>query len=63
MKDQYQKGMVVVHYLDDLNVHPITVTEAVTDENCEKSYQLIKDNPKISKAEFLKKMGIEEHKD
>ena len=55
--------MVVVNYLDSLNIHPITVTEAVTDENCEKSYQLIKDNPKISKAEFLKKMGIEEHKD
>ena len=38
----------------------ITIGDAICDENLEKSYQLIKENPNISKAEFLRIMQIEE---
>ncbi|MBR1624740.1 MAG: hypothetical protein IJ676_03240 [Clostridia bacterium] len=61
--DQYQKGMLVLNYLRSLSVHPITRAEAVSDENLEKSYQLIQSNPKITKEEFLTEMGIEEETD
>ena len=39
MTEQYQKGSVVAKYLDELNVHPITVAEAVSNDNYQKSYQ------------------------
>lgn len=38
----------------------MTIGDAICDENLEQSYQLIKENPKISKAEFLAKMQISE---
>ena len=63
MSEQYQKGMYVMKYLKTLDVHPVNVAEAVSDDNYRKSYQLIMDNPKISKKEFLKKMEIEEIED
>jgi hypothetical protein len=63
MTEQYQKGSAVAKYLDELNVHPITVAKAVSNENYKKSYQIIQENPKITKAEFLQKMQIVEEKD
>ena len=60
MSEQYEKGSLVARYLDALKVHPMNVAEAWSDGNYRKSYQLIMDNPKISKKEFLEKMGIEE---
>ena len=60
MTEQYLKGSVVAKYLDELNVHPITVAEAVSNKNYKKSFQLLQENPKITKAEFLKKMQLEE---
>ena len=60
MNEQYRMGSLVANYLDNLNMHPITVAESVSDENLEKSYQLIQENPKITKREFLEKMEIEE---
>ncbi len=63
MTEQYKKGMFVSNYLDELDVHPITVAEAVSNDNYRKSYQLIKNNPQISKAEFLEKMGLIEEED
>ena len=41
----------------------MNVAEAVSDDKYRKSYQLIMDNPKISKKEFLEKMEIEEIED
>ena len=57
---QYQKGVLVMDYLQSLNVKMITIGDAICDENLEQSYQLIKENPKISKAEFLERMQISE---
>lgn len=58
--NDYQKGILVMDYLQSLNVSMTTVGEATQDKNLEKSFQLIKNNPKISKEEFLEKMNIEE---
>ncbi len=63
MRDQYQILTFVEDYLESLNIHPITVTEALTDENYQKSYQLIKENPQITKEEFLSQMNLEEFED
>ena len=56
-------GSVVATYLEKLNVHPITIAIAVSDENYKKSYQIIQKNPKITKEEFLEKMQLIEEED
>lgn len=56
----YQKGILVMDYLQDLGVNMITIGEAIDDKNLDRSYQLIKENPQITKAEFLKKMQMTE---
>ena len=61
--NQYQKGILVMDYLQDLGISMITIVEALDDKNLEKSYQLISENPHISKEEFLETMGIEEEID
>ncbi len=58
---QYQKALLVMDYLQGLNTDMIAVGRAISDPNLEKSYQLIKENPKITKEEFLRIMGIEEY--
>ncbi|MEG2001747.1 MAG: hypothetical protein RR107_01470 [Clostridia bacterium] len=63
MSEQYQKGILVMNYLKKLDFHPVTIMDAVSDENFRKSYQLIMDNPKITKEEFLTQMQIEEFED
>lgn len=63
MEDQYEKGILVMDYLQSLGMNMLTVGTTINDTNLEKSYQLIKENPKITKAEFLKKMEITEEKD
>ena len=60
MKNLYQMALSVERCLEKLGFNQITITEASTDENLEKSYRLIQDNPTISKEEFLAKMEIEE---
>ena len=62
MKNYYAKATLVEKYLEGLNIHPITVTEAISDENYNKSYNLIIENPKITKQEFLNKLGIGEYR-
>ena len=57
---QYQKGVLVMDYLQELNVRFLAIGRAICDENLEASYKLIKENPKISKKEFLEKMQISE---
>ena len=57
---QYQKGTLVMDYLQSLKISWEAIGEAICDENLEQSYQLIKENPRITKAEFLGKMQITE---
>ena len=56
----YQKGMLVMDYLRSLQVDSSAILDAICDENLERSYKLIRDNPRIGKNEFLTKMGISE---
>lgn len=63
MTEQYQKGMLIMKFLKKLDVHPITVAIAVSNENYKKSYQIIQENPNITKKEFLEKMQLIEYKD
>ena len=63
MTTYYQKASLVMRYLKGLGVHPVTIAEAVAEENYQKSYQLITANPRISKQEFLQELKIEEYED
>ena len=63
MTEQYRKGSIIAKYLEHLDVHPITIAVAVSNENYRKSYQLIHENPNISKVEFLEKMQLIEDVD
>ena len=63
MISQYEMGILVMDYLQTLGMSMMTVGTAISDKNLKKSYQLIKDNPQISKQDFLNQMGIEEEED
>lgn len=63
MTEQYKKGIFIRDYLKKLNMHPVTIAEAVADSNYKKSYQILAENPKITKAEFLEQMNLEEFED
>lgn len=58
--NQYEKGVAIMDYLQSLGLDMITIGQAIDDKNLEKSFELIRDNPKITKDEFLAKMGIKE---
>jgi len=57
---QFQKGISVMNYLEGLGMEMMAIGQAISDENLEKSYQLIQENPQITKKVFLMKMEIEE---
>ena len=50
MTEQYRKDSIIAKYLEHLDVHPITIAVAVSNENYRKSYQLIHENPNISQG-------------
>ena len=60
---KYQKGMSVMRFLQKLGINMITIGEATEDKNLEKSYQIIQENPQITKEEFLKKKNKKEEQD
>ena len=60
---QEKRGIVVMDYLETLGMNYPTILDAICDRNVEASYRLIKENPNISKEEFLRKMNIEEWED
>ena len=57
------KGVFVSDYLEDIGLHTLNICDAISDENLEKSYQLIIQKPNISKEEFLLKMGFFDEND
>ena len=63
MSEQYQKGMLVMNYLQGLGMNMLTIGTAIDDTNLEKSYQTIMENPQITKTEFLQKMQMIEEID
>ena len=63
MMNQYQKGISVMDFLERLKINYETIGDAIDDQNLEKSYQMITENPNITKAEFLKAMKITEYPD
>lgn len=63
MEKQFSKGIFVMDYLENLGMSMMTIGTAIEDDYLEKSYQLIKQNPKITKWEFLRKMNLEEEPD
>ena len=60
MTKQDQMAISVMDYLNGLNTAGVAILDAVCDENLEQSYKLIKENPKITKEEFLERMQISE---
>lgn len=60
---RWQKmDMKIENHLRNLRMSWITIAEAMSDENRNKTIQLIKQNPRITKEEFLREMKIEEIK-
>ena len=59
MAEAYQKGRFVMDYLKGLGLDFDTIGESICDENLDKSYEIITQNPTIGKYEFIKKLGIE----
>ena len=48
-------------FLQKLDIDMIAVLDAICDDNLEKSYKVICENPTITKNEFLKAMNIKEY--
>ncbi len=57
---QYQMGIFVMDFLQNLGIDMITIGKAICDEHLERSYWLIKENPEITKEKFLTAMQIKE---
>ena len=59
MSEAYDKGVFVIDYLKSIGFDFETILDAICDENLDKSYEIITQNPTISKYEFVEKLGIE----
>ena len=59
MFEAYDKGVFVIDYLQSIGFDFETIGRAICDENLDKSYEIIVQNPTISKYEFVEKLGIE----
>ena len=59
MSEAYDKGVFVMDYLQSIGFDFETIGDAICDENLDKSYEIIVQNPTISKYEFVEKLGIE----
>ncbi len=59
----YEKATLVMDYLQGLGLNMLTIGRAIDDSKFQQSYQAITENPKITKREFLDKVGIEEVED
>ena len=54
------KDFEIENYLRNLGLSWITIAEAMSDENYNKTMELLDKKPQITKNDFLKIMGIEE---
>ena len=59
MSKDYDKGVFVMDYLRTIGLDGETILDAICDENLDKSYEIISQNPSISKYEFVEQLGIE----
>ena len=59
MSEAYDKDVFVMDYLQSIGFDFVTILDAICDENLDKSYGIIVQNPTISKYEFVEKLGIE----
>lgn len=59
MTDSYKKGIAVMDYLKSIGLDTVTIGDAICDENLERSYEIITENPTINKYEFVEQLGIE----
>ena len=48
-------------FLQNLGIDMYAIGAAIDDDNIDKAYQLVQDNPNITKEEFLRTMRIEEY--
>lgn len=55
---QYQKGIFVMDYLQDLGLSMLVIGKALEGSKLNKSYRVIKSNPQITLEEFLAKMQL-----
>jgi hypothetical protein len=53
---QYQEEMWMIALLDALGVEVLTTAIACDDRVIDHNYKLLKENPDITKSEFLQKM-------
>lgn len=56
-----EKGKFIMNVLECLGVDGYASLDAIDDHNINKSYRILKENPHISKQEFLNLMNIEEY--
>ncbi len=54
----YQKGLWMMDCLEGLGMDYITIGDAIDDRTMDYNYKLLKENPNITKEEFLQKMKI-----
>ena len=59
MSEAYDKGVFVMDYLQSIGFDFETILDAICDENLDKSYEIITQNPSISKYDFIEQLGIE----
>ena len=59
---QYQKGIFVLDFLQELGLSMLIIGKALEDNRLNKSYRVIKSNPKITQEEFLTKMQLADSK-
>ena len=55
---QYQKSIFIMDFLQELGLSMLIIGKALEDTRLNKSYKVIKSNPKITQEEFLTKMQL-----
>ena len=59
MSEQYDKGKFILDFLNRLGIDVTEALDAIDDENIERSYQLLKANPEVTKEECMQLLGLE----
>ena len=56
-----RRAQYVVEFLENLGIDEYAIGDAISDENREKSYEIIIKHPKMSKKQALKRLQLEEY--